>query len=277
MILKDHHEHTYSLEKMQQRILGILKYIDRIARQNNIPYYLAYGTLIGAIRHKGFIPWDDDGDILITRENYDRLIDAIIADNDDRYKMMSMKNNPDWFTSCARVVDTHTSIGLPYSRLLKKHHVFVDIMPLDGVPENKLVSKFHYALMNVYKLMAVCADHEYVVDYEKYPAIKKILKPIASIKGARYWGERADRLALKRDYNTSHLIGYGTANRQEGELTKEVYASTLDADFCDTKLMIPVGYDEILRSQYGDYMQLPPEDKRKPIHIFDIYDLGEDE
>ncbi|MBQ6654287.1 MAG: LicD family protein [Erysipelotrichaceae bacterium] len=276
MELTDHNGHTYSLERLQERMLGILKYIDSVARKNGIPYYLAYGTLIGAVRHHGFIPWDDDADILITRDNYYRLIDAIVSDNDQRYQIMSLVNNKDWYTSCARVVDTHTRIGQPFSRLLKDHHVFVDIMPLDGMPEGDLVCKFHFTLMSFYKIMAQCADHQFVVDYERFPTIKKILKPFASIMGARYWGEKADRLARKRNYNTSRLIGYGTANHKEGEITKDAYASTLDCDFCDTKLMIPVGYDEILTSQYGDYMQLPPENKRMPIHIYDIYDLGED-
>ena len=276
MELTDHNNHKYSFEVFQKRMLGILKYIDKIARENDIPYFLAYGTLIGAVRHKGFIPWDDDADIMISRDNYYRLVDAIVKDNNERYKIMCLQTVKDWYTSCGRVVDMHTDIGEPFSRTLKHHHVFVDIMPMDGMPENNLVCKLHFYLMSYYKAMARCADHEYVVDYEKHPLIKKILMPIASIRGARYWGEKADNLAKKRDYNTHRLVCYGAANKKEGEITKEAYASAIYTDFEDTKLAIPVGYDEILKGQYGDYMQLPPVEQRHVGHLFDVYDLGED-
>jgi len=276
-IYQDKKGNSYSMEVLHKRLLGILKYIDRIARKNNIEYYLAYGTLLGAIRHKGFIPGDDDADITISRDNYYRLIEAIKNDNDERYRLYSLENNPQWFTSTARVVDTTTKTALAYSKTLDDFGVFVDIMPLDGQPDTDLGCKFHFALMTFYKVMATCADHKTFVSYERSPGLKKLIRPIASIRGARYWGEKADKLARKLDYNKCKYVCYGTANHKEGEITKESYASTIDWPFEDAMLKVPVGYHEILTGQYGDYMQLPPEEDRVPCHIYDIYDLGQED
>jgi len=263
------------LKHYQQKLLGILQYIDDICQKNGIHYFLAYGTLIGAVRHHGFIPWDDDADICLSREDYKKLCKAIVEDNDPRYKFASLDNDPNWYMDMARVLDTNTHISLPFSKTLKDTHVFVDVMPMDGTPVGKWTEKWHYLWMNFYKGMAYSADHTYISKDEKHKTLKKIMKPIASIFGAHFWGMCARRLALKRPYETSKFVQYGTANFKEGEITKEVYASEIRCKFENTTLSIPVGYDDYLRQLYGDYMQLPPEESRVPSHLFDIIDLGD--
>ncbi len=269
---------NYNVEAYQKRMLGILKYIDRICRQNNITYYLYYGTLLGAVRHQGFIPWDDDADIALPRSEYDRLMKALAEDDDPRYKLKSMSNDKDWCFLMARVFDTRTEMSLPYSKVLEKTHVFVDIFPLDAQPDNDSFAKIHFTYLTFLTQMARCADHKYIADYERHTTIKKILKPLAAIKGARWWAEKADRLARKRDYDDENYkyICVGCARKFEGHVTRKQLGMGVRVPFEDTELNIPSFYEEILAGKYGDWRKLPVESQRKRSHLYTVIDLAED-
>ena len=131
------------LEEIKQRCLEILSYIDDICRKNEIQYYLAYGTLLGSVRHQGFIPWDDDIDICMTRENYYKFKKVIAEDKTTPFKLLYVDTEKDYTLPLPKVVDTRTSLSILSQKEKMKLGVFVDVFILDNVPDDdKLREKF---------------------------------------------------------------------------------------------------------------------------------------
>ena len=124
-----------TIDEIKQTELSILDYIDSVCKQHNVRYYLAYGTLLGAIRHKGFIPWDDDIDIYMLRSDYDRFIQLLSAEKENHYSLLSIYNDSDYFYEFAKVVDNRTSINANNLKAMRNEGVWVDIFPLDNVPK----------------------------------------------------------------------------------------------------------------------------------------------
>ena len=133
-----------ALTKEELKIVefNILKDVACFCRMHNIRYFLCGGTLLGAIRHNGFIPWDDDIDIMMPREDYQRFFKLYNRSN-SRYRADSLDNNPDWHMAFGRVGDTETIL---FENTLKKkyskYHAFIDVFPIDGIPDNMIMHKF---------------------------------------------------------------------------------------------------------------------------------------
>ena len=130
-----------TIEELKEVELNILKDVAKFCEINKIQYFLCGGTLLGAIRHKGFIPWDDDIDIAMPRADYERFF-KLYNGNNSRYKADSLENNNNWHMSFGRVGDINTVL---YEHTLKnkykKYHAFIDIFPVDGLPNNTIKKK----------------------------------------------------------------------------------------------------------------------------------------
>lgn len=137
--------------------LGILDYIDEICKKNNISYFLSYGTMLGAVRHKGMIPWDDDIDISLYREEYDKLISAINELNHKKYKILDFNNSTWYFHNFAALIDTSTLIKDNVKH--KKHDtsIFIDIFPIETFDDLSIVDKTykHVALRQAMLLKTI--------------------------------------------------------------------------------------------------------------------------
>ena len=127
-----------TIEEAKKIELDILSYIDDFCQKNNIEYFINYGTLIGAVRHKGFIPWDDDIDISMTRENYDKFIEYYKNDK-SKYKLLALETNKHYFNNFAKIVDSTTRID--NTRIYKSYPsgIFIDIFPMDSFSDKKIV------------------------------------------------------------------------------------------------------------------------------------------
>lgn len=127
-----------TIEEAKKIELDILSYIDDFCKKNNIEYFINYGTLIGAVRHKGFIPWDDDIDISMTRENYDKFIEYYKNDK-SKYKLLALETNKHYFNNFAKIVDSTTRID--NTRIYKSYPsgIFIDIFPMDSFADKKIV------------------------------------------------------------------------------------------------------------------------------------------
>ena len=124
-----------NLEKIKKSEIDILKYIEKICKENNIKYSLMDGSLLGAVRHNGFIPWDDDIDIMLLREDYDKLKRVILNDsNNSRYLYMSNDLYDDYLYPYAKLIDTETSAKETGIKAPKNYGIFVDIFPIDKIP-----------------------------------------------------------------------------------------------------------------------------------------------
>ena len=253
------------VDEIKKTELDILKYVDKVCHENGLTYFLSGGTLLGAVRHKGFIPWDDDIDIMMPRPDFMKLV--ALLEKGGRYRCNFIYAKKDHYPNFAKVVDTKTTI-VELSMTLHEEGlgVFVDVFPIDGLPDTMNEIKPYYRKIMFYRRMKKLTYRK------KTSGLKKLLALYANHKGWRYWVEKIDEYGRKYDYDKAKYVGVPTSGYDEREVfTKEAFSGVLRVPFEEYEFDIPVGYDEYLTKLYGDYMQLPPEDKRVTRHTFKAY------
>jgi len=258
-------------KEIQQICLEMLKALDAFAQEHHLTYYLSGGTLLGAVRHKGFIPWDDDMDLMIPRPDYEYLIKNF---KHERYHLSSCEQENDYLSCYARLWDTHTTMEWDNSKALeKKIGAFVDIFPIDGYPASNFQTKIFLYQVKFARAKLNMKTKKDFFEHEKWLPLKKIVRSCLK-KDGNYYARALSRLAMHYDYQKSSYAGVVGASLQHlfvEKNPKSVYENTVWLDFEDMKAPAPVGYETYLRQLYGDYMQLPPEDKRVSAHEFRIY------
>ena len=250
--------------------LEILDGIDRFCRESGLRYSLAYGTLIGAIRHKGFIPWDDDIDLMMPRSDYDRFRKEFRADN---LYLVDLAERDDCVETFVKVCKAGTvMVDKNFGREL--WGVNVDVFPIDGAPSEDLAG--HYAALDRTreKLFRICPYYK-SVQRGRFPLMIKY-----ALKRVRYFYP-GSFMSLKRKlvdgqkalpYETSETVGiYFAAEKTRTFLPKRIYDEIGSVLFEGREYPAPKSYDTYLTSLYGNYMKLPPEEKRVSHHAYDSY------
>lgn len=256
-----------SLRELQQESLNILKDVHKFCKENNICYSIAYGTLIGALRHKGFIPWDDDVDIVMPRNQFERFCTEYKS---DRFKLIYYGNDNTALAAFARICEcerTEFQTERPWTS--QKSGVWIDVFPLDGVQNENEYRKRYSVLKKlswiVYKFRR---QNHYISDQDTFWAKTKTIT--ARIIGINGWlPNKLLRIIIKimKKYNYDQCLYYGQMScLDDGPLLfeKEDFNNCVLLDFEDAEFCALNGYEKVLRQLYGDYMSLPPENKRKP-------------
>ena len=257
---------------IQQISLEILKDVHSFCVRENIKYSLAYGTLIGAIRHKGFIPWDDDVDIMMPRPDYERFINSYRSSCG--YKIMP--EGKDSMIALARVYDTKkTTVIQPVIPWCKKNvGVWIDIFPLDGAEDDfksfsKRVEKiydlwrdnFTYrSLSSPYKIQKeIRSNIRLLINRIKYKKWRTVDKHVLYAKSIKYG-------------DTNYVTSLTVPTEKTNEYYPiEWFNEYIDIKFEGQNFKAIKEYDKILKTVYGDYMKLPPENKQVPTHSFHKY------
>ena len=267
----------YTTRELQLKMLEVLDYIDEVCRKNGLTYYLAYGTLLGAIRHKGFIPWDDDADVMMERSEYERFID-IVSKETGKFRIASLQNDPDYVMPWARVYNIRTRGGNDFLEKGGQIGVFVDVFPIDYLPEDEKKRDAVHRKVVLMNALRTSANHRYFSPEERHVALKKILRPIGRIAGTRKWAERIEKAvstsADKRSRYAGCLVD-ASSNARQSTNPVSCYKGSIEVEFEGRHFLAPAEYDQILTTQYGDYMTPPPEDKRASLHLFEITDIDE--
>ena len=257
-----------TLREIQLTELDILLFFDRFCKKHKVKYYLIGGTLLGAIRHKGFIPWDDDIDICMPRREYEKLLTLDL--NSNRYILQNYKFG-NLKRAITKVIDikTHTT-----GYLEEDVHLWIDIFPIDGLPEPEDEVKQIYNEVKYYrKLLYVCGARLGLGRNILKKYLLYFLKPIANT----FWGvdwcvKRINQIAGKYSYENDKYVGdivggiYGIGER----LPKEEFEKTVEVEF--EKHILPTFscWHLYLSGCHGDYMKLPPVEKRKA-HIQSVF------
>ena len=253
------------VRKLQLVEIEILKEIDRICKKYNIKYFLCNGSLIGAIRHKGFIPWDDDIDIAMTRKNYDRFIKISKDELKNKFFLDCYEINKKCNFSYAKVKCKETIFveEKNASSYTSSDAIWLDIFPLDGC--NHPLSKEHKRQYKIYNyittLIPIKNDFNYYKNLEINKKIYNKLLKIIPIKFMRWLLKKtiSHYDEDKVDYLTSFSTVYGI---DKETFKKSIVTNYQNVEFEKQKFMGLVNYDEYLTQIYGNYMKLPPKEKR---------------
>lgn len=249
--------------------LDILQSIHQFCETNNIRYSLAYGTLLGAIRHKGYIPWDDDIDVMMPRPDYERFIQNY-PNFCDRYIVQTYNNDDSYYLWCAKVYDNRTEqITFP-----TKSGVCVDVFPIDGLPDTlEEVRKYIKMKRKLFfrRLVFTCRNNSYRPGNKFVNAFKYIIKRIL-VPSRSAVIKQIEQLYKSYPYSDSNYVGdiidlFG----ERGWLKKEIFEDYTIASFENLQVKIIKDYDTFLKARYGDYLQLPPEEERVPGHAAPVY------
>lgn len=261
-----------SLQELHSVALDILKEIDGFCRPRNIRYSLAFGTLLGAARHKGFIPWDDDIDLVMPREDYERFRKEYKS---EKYPYIDRITTKECYIAFGRVVETEKTrlVGVQPWHSRKLHSgAWVDIFPMDYVPDE------HDEYMRLYRSMNMLLRltrkvRRFTAPYDPALPLNLKLKLFRRRLGHHTY-KKMDPSEVIMDYmellrlatsaKTSHLGSLACADTPEYYFEDSVFQEYVDLPFEDSLFRVPARYDHVLRTLYGDkYMELPPKSKQK--------------
>ena len=267
-----------SMRETQQIALEILHTVAEICEKLDLRYFLVYGTLIGAVRHKGFIPWDDDVDIMMPRPDHDRLMeyfDGHIAEY-PHLTVFNRKTCPEYPYMITRISDDRTEIRMENEKPFGMG-VFIDIYPYDGLGNDKKEAvRFG---MKGDRLSSLCyqasRDH-FAIETTKSLWRKAVKYPVylfCKALGKERFQDALEKLAGVKPYDTSRFVGcviwlsWGVKDMY----LRKWFEKFVYQPFEQYQFRIPAEYDKVLRHTYGDYMQLPPVEERTGHHYYKAY------
>lgn len=273
----------YVAKEWNDRLIQVLKTFVRICDKYHLRYYMAYGSAIGAIRHKGIIPWDDDIDVLMPWPDYNKFIEICKTENLDECELMDSHVDPSLFPSYVLLADKNSSLLL-WRRHLAVLGLFIDIFPLCGIcDDDETAIKLYDRMAQLQRDLSACSNKytlgnlwnficsgqtSRVVRYlrltfNRQKTRQRILKEMDEIRGM-YDYETSKRVAnFIPYYNPVHIFPH------------KWFDDTIDVEFEGLKVKLMKGYHEFLTTRYGDYMQLPPIEERDDRHEFDYLNLQE--
>ncbi len=249
----------YDIRQLQLHILDILVVIDKVCREHDIKYYLVAGTMLGAVRHKGFIPWDDDIDIAMPRNDYDRFMQHCTGWLPKPYEAFCAELMPNYPSDFAKIIDSGTTL------IERAHHsyiggIYVDVFPIDGITSNKLLQRIHFIQYSFYKKLVyfLCRD-PYKHGHGLSCWIPLICRKCFSMPQVI---QHLLRLQKKYNNNSQSLVVDHDFGKR-GIMEPSVYGKPTEILFENKKLYGIEQADHYLSSIYGDYMTIPHGSKQK--------------
>ena len=265
-----------TLRKLQLKELESLVYFDSFCKKHELTYFLLGGCVIGAVRHGGFIPWDDDIDLIMPRKDYERML-KLWDDSESGGRFLMLRTDGKMFTgnsfatltdtSATMVKDNQKDIDIP-------HGIVTDIFPMDGCPDGKLkryLQYYHTMMYSLYITEVVPTKHGGLIK-----AVSSLLLKLVPSRERRtkIW-QKHERKMTKYDFDTHVKCTELCAGPHYmlNEYPQSAFAKAEYRDFEGLSMPLPQGWDEYLRMAFGEYMELPPEEKQIPHHDLAALDL----
>ena len=255
---------TNNHTEIQNKILEIVKYFDRFCKDNEIEYFLMGGSALGAIRHGGFIPWDDDFDVFMTYENYIKFIELCKKNLDTENFYLQKENTSEWPLFFTKLRMNGTTFIEEDSKNRNMHKGFyIDIMCLNNTPSNKIIRYIQYLSARLLTISTL-ADRGYKTNNKVKKLALLIFKPIISIK--------IKRLLLKivRSYNKKETLYvghfFGRARFNKTSFLKEYLGKPRLVNFSGIKLPVPSCVEKYLEIRYGSKFMEMPSEKTKSLY-----------
>lgn len=264
-----------SVRDVQLKILEIMKYIDGLCRKKGIVYYIMGGTALGAVRHGGFIPWDDDLDIFMTPDQYAKFKDCFYQDCSPKYVIQEWRTTPGYLEYAKVRMNGTTFIEEVYKDKKDMHHgIYVDIMMLHKIPNNRFIQKLVYYESKFVTLYAL-SQRNWKPKNRGQGLVLKILRVLP----CKLMAKIAFRRIYKYDYlrkNFKWCYWITPAKFKNGLFDESFFSDPVSIPFEDTMLLGSRKIKDYLSYRYGDYMQLPsPEAQKAAVHAM-IFDVAKD-
>lgn len=263
-------ERITELAQIKQIEVQILDTFVSFCEEHDLTYFLAYGTLLGAVRHKGFIPWDDDIDVTMPRPDYQKLLQ--LWPKQGRYLLLECRHDKSYPYPFAKLCDDNTRIeeaGVvnPYEM-----GIYLDIFPLDGIPgtpEESRRTLRRFETLEKCRMYSEMPPESLFKDGQKSNFSRKLLWHLLHAVGAPRFSKWMDRAAKKYGYSDSQYGGLLMTRFSYREIYPlSILNETTKLEFEGKWYTAPADYDQILTLLYGEYMQLPPEEERVLKHNF---------
>ena len=266
-----------NLRKVQLIQLELAKEVKRICEENGIDYYLTAGSCLGAVRHKGFIPWDDDLDIGMLRDQYEKFCQIAPQKLDSKY--------------CFQNWNTDDRFALPFGKVRKKdtvyqeskaavsgnNGIYIDIIVYDNVP-SKNVGWHLFKLYILDRIIWMKCKYRPWREEERINWVSRLFylpfQFLSIFFSHGFLTEKFEKVAKSVD-NSSEKVYTQLGERNFYCFKRSWMDHTVEAMFEDTMFRIPANYHEYMTAAYGDYMKLPPEGQRENRHQIEVLDFGE--
>lgn len=261
------------LALLQEAQLELLIEFDRICRENNLKYQLFSGTLLGAIRHKGFIPWDDDIDVCMLREDYEKFINISKKSLNEKYFLQTHETQRNYYHSFARIRKNNTlAVQDAFSEFNIHHGIFIDVFPMDNVLPDTINGKIQNTLLNIVKKLKYFKIKKEIINttifYKKWLklSIYYMLKPISIYRFNKLETQISKMFKNKKTKYVTCIADGKPSENWRYMIEKNHFYDVVEGEFENYLFYIPRDYDKVLKKIFGDYMMLPPLNKRIPHH-----------
>ena len=259
------------LRKLQLLEFDILKKIKEICDANDITYYLSGGTLLGAVRHGGFIPWDDDVDVAMPRPDYEHFLRIAGQEFEYPYEVLTIDTDEKYIFPFTKIIDKRAKVRTTSRKNEQIWNVWVDVFPLDSMPKNKIhftIRKYHILYRRMMFLFS-CFDDMVSLNKKNRPFVEKAMIKLGSMihpdrflntpKQIRKFNRCLRRYRFSRGYYIINLMGI---YKFRSLMERPIYGKKTEIPFEGVNFRVPEQYELYLEKIYGDYMALPPEEQR---------------
>lgn len=265
------------LRELQMKELDGLLYFKDFCDKHGLRFFLCGGCCIGALRHKGFIPWDDDVDVFMPRDDYEKLYKLWKTKSVNK-RFLCLRTDDEIFTGniFTTIVDTSgTCVKENQAHLPIPHGIAMDVFPIDGCPTGfkRKMQKFWALIYSLYLAQVVPVNHGKAISF-----IGKMLLGIVRGKNARkkIWQFCEKKMSKYKIEDCERITELCAGPKyMKNEYPRELFEDAVLKDFEGYKMPIPIGYDEYLKIAFGDYMKMPPKEKQIPHHEIVYYNIDE--
>lgn len=250
--------------------LSILRNVHKFCITHNIKYSLAFGTLLGAVRHQGYIPWDDDIDIMMLRSDYEKFIHSYTS---DKYKVITHTVDPHYMLPFAKVYALQTLINED-SNMIVELGINIDVFPVDNYPQNERNAKFFFLqkkiISDIHSLKIIKLSKQRNIFKNAFLCISQFVLTFIPLS---FLTNLIERISKRYEYQVVSMVGVlaPTDSKYKWKVPKTVFNNYSSLAFEHESFMTIVDYDIYLKSTYGNYMQLPPIEQQISHHMFKAY------